>query len=283
MNTLNAALLLALAPTPSCAGDPGSPGAAIRPTQPSAPPLEREFDHSHARWTGLLQERVTAEGFDYAAVVADRASLDAYIAELQAVTPEELEGWTEEQRFAFWINVYNAYTIRKVVDNYPLKSIRKLSGAFGLKSVFDQEFIPMRAFHPDGKKDDLSLNDVEHGILRVQFEDARLHAAINCASVSCPPLRAEAFVADRLDEQLEEQMRGFVTDATRNRFDRDSGTMRISEIFKWFEEDFERDAGSVREYLIRFAPEDDREFLRKAKLRYLDYDWGLNEAKSAGR
>jgi len=164
-----------------------------------------------------------------------------------------------------------------VIDNYPLKSIRKLDGAFGLKGVFDKDFIPMKAHHPEGKDEELSLNDIEHGILRKKFRDARVHAAINCASKSCPPLRAEAFTAEKLDAQLDEQMRAFVNDPARNRIDPAKKELEISEIFKWFEEDFERDAKSVKEFLVRYVPPERAELVRNAKIRYLDYDWDLND------
>jgi hypothetical protein len=254
------------------------------PATPAAPlPLGAvnvDFDHEHARWTRILRASVRDGGFDYAGLKKDRTEFDAYTTELRAVTPEQLAGWNEKQRFAFWLNVYNAFCIRQVVDNYPLESIRDLDGAFGLNSVFKKEFIPMRPHHPDGKNDDLSLNDIEHEILRKRFKDARLHAAVNCASLSCPPLRNEAFVAARLYEQLEEQMRAFVADTTRNRIDPQGGKLRVSEIFKWFEEDFERDAESVKEFLIRFAPAEKAAFIRSTKLRYLDYDWALNDVSS---
>ena len=289
--TLSTLPLFALCAAPAlalaCAADEASPSPTVQATAEAAAPAaepsqqaQQAFDQAHGLWNELLKARVKGDSFDYGAVKKDPAKLNAYLRQLQAVTPAELKGWKKEERFAFWINVYNAYTIKKVVDNYPLDSIRDLSGAFGLKSVFDNEFIAMQAHHPDGKNDKLSLNDVEHEILRVRFKDARLHAAINCASFSCPPLRGEAFVASKLDKQLEEQMRAFVVDKKRNRFNRDKGRAEISEIFKWFKEDFERDAESIRGYLIRFAPEADAEFLRTAKLKYIDYDWDLNDVKS---
>jgi len=260
-----ALLALLLAPVPTAA-----------PRSLPAAQERRAFDQEHAAWSEILRACVRDGGFDYARLKADPAGLDAYLATLQAVTPAELEGWTREQRFAFWINVYNAFCVRKVIEHYPLKSIRKLDGAFGLTTVFEKAFIPMPAHHPDKKGTELALNDVEHKILRAQFKDARLHAAVNCASASCPPLRNEAFVAARLDAQLEEQMRAFVHDPQRNTLDPAKGELAVSEIFKWFAEDFERDAKSVAEYLARFAP-DKAAFLRGAKLRYRDYDWDLND------
>ena len=249
---------------------------ASAPREPASAPA---FDHSHALWTKVLQEHMRADLFDYEALKLDSADHEAYLKKLQAVTPEELASWNKQQRFAFWINAYNAWTIKKVVDNYPIKSIKKLGGAFGLKSVFDNKFIPMTPHHPGGKKDKLSLNAIEHDILRARFKDARVHAAINCASFSCPPLRNEPFVADRLGVQLDAQMRAFVIDPKRNIFDTQKNRLRLSEVFKWFAEDFERDAGSVREYILRFAPKDKHDFIRKAKIKYIDYDWDLNDAK----
>ena len=237
----------------------------------------RPFDQSHAAWSEVLRACVRDGGFDYALLKKDRTQFDGYVLSLTRVTPQELAGWTREQRFAYWINAYNAFTVQRVIDSYPLKSIRKLDGAFGITSVFEKPFIPLQAHHPDGKNEELALNDLEHKILRVQFKDARLHAAINCASVSCPPLRNEAFVAERLDAQLEAQMKAFVNDPTRNTLDAAGKKLAVSEIFKWFEEDFERDAKSVKEYLVRFAPPATHDFIRGAKLQYLAYDWDLND------
>jgi len=251
-------------------------------SEPAAAPSSRTvpqgaFDHSHAAWSEVLRACVHDGGFDYARLKADPARFQAYLAALHAVTPETLAGWNEKQRFAFWLNAYNAHCIQKVIENYPLKSIRKLDGLLGINTVFDDRFIPMRALDPRGKDQDLSLNDIEHEILRKKFKDARVHAAINCASASCPPLRAEAFTAERLEQQLAEQMRAFVNDPVRNHIDPAKKELAVSEIFKWFEEDFERDAKSVPEYLVRFSPPEKAEFIRTARLRYLDYDWDLND------
>lgn len=275
MNLLASSLFLALTPVTACAEPPQPSGASV--PAPAQESTTLPFDQQHTLWTNVLKKHVRNDDFDYAALKRDPAEFNAYLKQLHVVTPDELATWTKEQRFAFWINVYNAHTIELIVENYPLKTIRDLDRALGLKSVFDDEFIPMQAFHQDGKDDLLSLNDVEHGILRERFKDARLHAAVNCASISCPPLRGEAFLASKLDTQLEEQMRGFVNDPARNRLDAAAGQLQLSEIFKWFAEDFERDAGSVREYLLLFVPEEKAELVRQAKLRYLDYDWGLND------
>ncbi len=256
-----------------------APATALPPLPAHTEAQETSFDHEHAAWTAILAKHVRGDTFDYAALAKSRKGFDAYLASLASVTPEELARWTESQRYAFWINAYNAFTVEKIVDNLPLESIRKLDGWLGLSSVFDDEFIPLKAHHPEKKRDELSLNDIEHGILRPRFEDARVHAAVNCASASCPPLRAEAFVADRLEKQLDEQMRAFVRDTTRNRLDKGKKRLRLSSIFKWFQEDFVRDGKSLRGYLKLWLPESEHAFVDSAKIEYLDYDWDLNAPK----
>src|SRR5262245_6223986 len=109
---------------------------------------QEAFDHSHARWSAVLAGCVREDGVDYARLKAERAGLDAYLASLHAVTPAELAGWSQTQRFAFWINAYNAHCLQRVIDAYPLKSLRRLDGVGGMNTVFDKGFIPMRAHHP---------------------------------------------------------------------------------------------------------------------------------------
>ena len=285
MRLFAALAVLAAAPAVTCANptstpEPSAPAPVAAPApvepvtaEPAAAPVA-EFDHSHKVFDEILRATVKRDRLDYKKV--DRKKLDAYIGQLRGVTKAQLESWSREQRYAFWINVYNAHVIEIVLDNYPLESIKDIGGkVFG--QVWDKEFIKMNALHPKGDKDRLSLNDVEHEILRPRFKDARVHAAVNCASFSCPPLLAEAFVATKLEAQLDAQMKAFLVDTDRNRFDEKKGVVHASEIFKWFSEDFDRDAGSVREYMIEFAPADKKAFLKDAKIKYIDYDWSLND------
>jgi len=270
-----AALAVSVAVSLAGCADPVSSGAPALASEV----VSAEFDQSHALFDQVLGAHVQGDRFDYAKLKKDPQTFEAYLDALRAVTPKQLATWTKDQRHAFWINAYNAFTIKKVIAHYPLDSIKDLDRAFGLKSVFDDEFIKMPGHHPDGDDDMLSLNDVEHGILRPTFKDARVHAAINCASYSCPPLAPNAFTADKLDEQLERQMRAFVADAKRNRWNADKSRFEYSEIFDWFDEDFERDAGSVRAYLIRFAEPELAAKLKDAKLKSIDYDWSLNDVE----
>ena len=277
MTPLQGLALVALASTTPLA--PARPDAPVEPTAP-APLLqdgeqEEGFDHSHALWDGILREHVAGDRFNYRALKEDREDLDAYIDQLEAVTREEYDDWTRNQKYAFWINVYNAHVIQLIVDNYPVESIKDLGSVF--TQVWDIDYIELRAFHPEGRDRALTLNEVEHEILRPTFQDARVHAAVNCASIGCPPLFGRAFVAENLDRQLNIVIRFFLRDRRRNRFDRENNTVYLSSIFDWFAEDFERDEGSVKNYVIEYAPEGDYSWVRNARIRHLDYDWDLNE------
>jgi len=237
------------------------------------------FDQSHALWTKVLRAHVVGDRFDYAALKKDRADFDRYLTSLHAVTREELETWTRKQRFAFWINAYNAHAVALVLTEYPVDSIKEIGGWF--HPVWEQAFIDMPSLHPSGKPGKLSLDDIEHSILRPRFEDARVHAAINCASRSCPRLRDEAYVAERLDEQLDDAVARWLADPERNQFDREKSRARISRIFDWFEADFVRDGGSVLEWIATHGRDKELAWLTRSKidLGFLDYSWKLNDVR----
>ncbi len=245
-------------------------------------PLRAEgFDHEHKLWNEVVAAHVQGDRFDYAALKKDRATLDLYLKQLAAVTPKELEGWTREQRYAFWINAYNANCIALVSSNYPLASIKDIGNWFS--PVWDKRFIAMTALDPQGKGRKLSLTDIEHVILRPQFNDARVHAAINCASLSCPPLRNEAFVAERLEAQLDDSTRKWLADPSRNRFEPAKGRAQLSAIFDWFKGDFLREGG-VRAFVAKFGPAEHGDWLRsdaKLEISFLDYSWKLNDVVKA--
>ncbi len=261
----------------ACAVEPApAPSSASAATRPS----DAEHDPTYAEWTTILRDHVAGDRFDYAALKKESARLDAVLARLTVVTPTQLEGWSRDERMAFWINVYNAHAIKLVVDAYPIESIRDLGTL--LNKVWDKRFIDLPAFDPDGKGRKLSLDDVEHKILRPTFEDPRVHAAVNCASESCPALRAEAFTGKDLQRQLDEQTRAWLADPTRNRFEASEKRLRVSQIFDWFRKDFVDAAGSVPEWIAKYAPEKEATWLRATspdgvKLAYLDYSWKLND------
>jgi len=254
------------------------------------------FDHSHAAWDALVKRHVKlvdggkASQVRYADFARDRAALKAYLAEVSKVGEAEFGGWSKAQQMAFLINAYNAWTVELILTKYPdLKSIRDL-GNIVFNSPWKRKFFTLF-----GRES--YLDQVEHEILRKPgaYDEPRVHYAVNCASVGCPMLREEAFVAARLDAQLEEQARRFISDRTRNRFNPRTGKLEVSEIFKWFKEDWTSGyrgiggAGPVtsrEQYFARYAdlladsPADRRLVAEgKAPIAHLDYDWSLNDAR----
>lgn len=241
---------------------------------------ERPFDHTHAEWSRILAAHLRGEDFDYAALKRDSAPLDRYLASLQAVEPEAFAAWTREQRFAFWINAYNAHTVRRVVAGYPLKSIKDLGNLS--QTVWDQRTIPLAHLAPALERKLLSLNDIEHEILRPTFADPRIHAAVNCASKGCPRLLDHAYTTGVLDQQLEQMTARWLRDPARNRFDAETRTAHLSRIFEWYGNDFGKTPIERLAWIARYAPPEHRPWLtgrdaERVVIRYLDYDWALND------
>lgn len=244
----------------------------------AAPPSS--FDHGHAAWTVLLRAHVEPTGVDYAGFEQDRPALEAYLRTLEAVTPAQLAAFTREQRLAFWIDAYNAYTVHLVASKHPVPSIRNLGTLF--EKVWDKDFVPLGHLAPEQAGKRLSLSEIEELILRPRFEDARVHAALHRAARSGPALRPEAYVAERLAEQLDEAARAWLRDPNLNRFDRTATTVFLSELFRWHAADFARDAGSVQAWVARFAPADEASWIgraRRLEVRYLEFDWSLDAAR----
>ncbi len=235
--------------------------AAIRRNTNSSP-------INHERWDQLVKKHVKDDGFvDYKGFIRDSLELNRYLDQLSAVHPDD-KSWSRNEQMAYWINAYNAFTIRLIVRNYPVESIKDIKkGIAFVNSVWDIKFIKIQGFTYD-------LNNIEHNILRPVFKDARVHAAINCASYSCPRLRPEAYTPEKLDSQLEDGMKKFLADPLRNKITAEKA--EISEIFKWFKGDFDRDAGSLIAYINKFSTQ---KITDKTELKYLNYNWTLNEAK----
>jgi hypothetical protein len=231
------------------------------------------FDHSHAAWDGLLRRHVVlleggkASQLRYAGIAQERAVLRQYLEGLSRVGEAEFQAWSRAQQMAFLINAYNAYTGEKILTRYPdLRSIWDFGKFFG--NPFRDEFFSLL-----GRK--ASLDAIEHGILRKRYAEPRIHFALNCASVGCPMLREEAYVAPRLEQQLEEQTVRFLSDRSRNRYR--EGRLEVSMIFDWFREDFEpREA-----FLLRYAALLGVPVGARPRLAFLDYDWSLNDSRSS--
>ena len=276
-----------LAPTPAPALLLGLSLACSGAAPPDLTPLsvqaaraEAEFDHTHALWSEVLAAHVEGDLLDYRALREDPAKLERYLARLQAVTLDDFREWTRARRFAFWVNAYNAYTVRRVVEGYPVDSIKDLGSV--ARSVWDQRFVPLGGLAPELGRELLSLNDVEHELLRPTFEDPRIHAAVNCASISCPPLQDHAYTAGVLEQELDQVTRAWLADPARNRFDAETRTAHLSRIFDWYGGDFGKTKGERLAWIARYAPREHRAWLSDSDpddvtIRYLEYDWALND------
>ncbi len=248
------------------------------------------FDHSHAAWTALLRQHVRllrggqATQVDYAGLAAERASggsrLKAYLDSLSAVGAAAFAAWPRAERQAFLINAYNAFTVTLILTRYPdLKSIKDIGGLLG--NPWKPRWIALLG----GKR---SLDDIEHAMLRKRgdYDDPRVHFAVNCASIGCPALREEAYVATRLDAQLDDQALRFMSDRTRNRYHVARGRLELSKIFDWYGEDFRlghRGLTSLPAFAARYADQladgpADRARVRAGTvdIAFADYDWALN-------
>jgi len=220
---------------------------------------------SHEQWDRLLRDHVSPDGsVDYRGLLENREALQSYLDLLATHHPNDAH-WTDAEQMAYWINAYNAFTVQLILDHYPLKSIKDIKkGLPMINSVWDIKFIDI-----EGQTYD--LNNIEHSILRKQFDEPRIHFAINCASVSCPVLLNEAYTADRLEAQLESQAIAFISDPSRNRISPDK--LELSKIFSWFKGDFTHH-GSLREFIAQYSEVDIRD---DARIDFLPYNWNLNE------
>jgi len=225
-------------------------------------------DPAHAAWSTILARWVDDGRVDYAGLQRDgQPALSAYLGTLSGACGADYEKWTRAERLAFWINAYNAFTVRLILDHYPIASIRKIGWLPG--AAFRERFIPM----PGLKGEVISLNDIEHATLRSAFREPRIHFALVCAARSCPPLRSEAYRSADLEAQLDDQGRRFLGDGSRNRVDSERKTLYLSSIFQWFRGDFESTGVSLASYVGRYLGPEVGDFA----VRFLDYDWQLND------
>jgi len=250
----------------------------------------QSFDHSHAPWTRLLQQHVVllqsgnASQVRYAGLLAQREELKRYLQTLSSVSRSGFETFSKAQQMAFLINAYNAFTVELILTRYPrLKSIKDLG------SLFSNPWKPRWIALLGGT---VSLDDIEHGLLRQRgvYDDPRIHFAVNCASVGCPMLREEAYVAERLEQQLNQQTRRFLADRTRNRWNAKSARLELSRIFDWYAEDFRLGHQGIHslhglmamhaEVLADSDADRARILSSPGAITFLDYDWALNDAKA---
>ncbi|MBI4585973.1 MAG: DUF547 domain-containing protein [Planctomycetes bacterium] len=231
------------------------------------------FDHTHALYGKVLQQFLKGDRVDYKALKAGPADLNAYLDRLAAVKEEEFKKWSQSEQIAFLINLYNAATLSLIIDHYPVKSIKEIGGFFS--GPWSQATV--RVF---GKT--ATLGHLEHGMLRANYEEPRIHFAVVCASIGCPPLHAEPYTADKLEKQFDEQARAFLAAKDKNSIDVQKRVANLSPIFKWFEKDFLKKAKSVTAAIQPYvAPEAAAELAKgDFKIKYTEYDWNLNDTGS---
>lgn len=224
------------------------------PTVDYAPePVETPQSVSHEIWDQLLQKYVSNTGkVNYNGLKGEMSQLDSYIKLLSSTYPNG--EWSRKEQLAYWINVYNANTVKLILLNYPLKSITDLG------KPWDKQFINVG-------KISYSLNQIENEIIRPIFQEPRIHFAVNCAAKSCPPLLNEAFTPEKLNNQLDKQTRAFINSSANNIA---AGKVEVSKIFDWYGEDF----GELIAYLNKYASIPIHE---SAKISFREYDWALNE------
>lgn len=263
-------------------------------TVPDSIALAPVEEFTYAMYDEVLRNHVDDRGFvNYRALKQNRAPLDAFVAQMGAVSRPELDGWPESERLAFWINAYNAITLAYIIDHYPIEKGGLISGALYPANSIRQISGVWDKLSTRVAGEMVTLDAIEHSILRKQFSEPRIHFAIVCASVGCPPLRNEAFVADRLEEQLSDQTRQFLAHPDRFRIDRDAKKVYLSPIFDWFGKDFvpgfspaagafaphDEKLRAVLNFVAGEVSEADAAYLRNERYRieFSDYDWSLNE------
>ena len=240
------------------------------------------FDHQHKAFDLLLKKAVFKTGattqVDYLALRQDRSGLEAYLRTLSAVKRVDLEKWNQNEQLAFWINAYNAFTLKVIIDHHSpdkkLRSIRKIGSLF--RNTWNLSFFKMLG-------EDFTLDRIEKKEIIGGFNEARIHFAVNCASIGCPALSRDAYSAPALNDQLELAATGFLSDRTRNLYNLKKKKLCVSKIFDWYEKDFVRDAcyGSVKKFVAPRISDDPN--VQAALLRddievdFTDYNWNLNE------
>ena len=234
-----------------------------------ARPASAELDQTHAAFDKILQTNVNAKGANYAALKKDPAPLDAYLKSLADVSDSEFKSWSSDQQMAMLINLYNAATLKLVADHYPVKSIKDIGGSAG---PWKQAVVDLL-----GKKQ--TLDYLENNILRPNYNDPRIHFAINCASIGCPALRSSAYRPDKLSSQLDEETRAFLSATSKNRVDAKNKTLYLSPIFDWFKSDFVKKSGSVEKFIAPYLTAADKKVVLGGGLsiKSTDYSWSLNK------
>ncbi len=230
---------------------------------------QSKFDHS--TFDGLLKKHVDADGWvNYEGIIKDKEILNSYLDQVRE-NPPDVKTWSRNEQLAYWINAYNAFTLDLVTKHYPLQSIKDIGSKIQIPFVispWDKKFIYIK-----GRKR-MDLNNIEHGIIRKKFNEPRIHFAVNCASYSCPVLRNEAYVSDKLDSQLDEQARKFINDPRRNKITPESA--KLSKLFSWYGGDFTKET-NLKAFIAKYS---NVEVTKSTMVSYLKYQWQLNSVQN---
>ncbi|MBI4845508.1 MAG: DUF547 domain-containing protein [Candidatus Omnitrophica bacterium] len=225
--------------------------------------FEADTVFDNALYRQLLSKYLDRECVDYKGIQKDPALLYAYLKQISSLHPELFAQFSAKEQMALYINAYNAFTIKAVVDHYPVVSVRKIPG------IWDKiEFVFAR------KK--ITLDEIEDKIMRPELKDPRTRFALVCAAKGCPALNAEPFNADNLDIMLENSAINFLNDASKNLLDKQNNVLYLSAVFKWFKDDF----GEVIPFISKYLPQEEVNFIRinKPAIKF-QYDWNLNDKK----
>lgn len=224
---------------------------------------------SHTSYDGLLQKYVDEKGMvDYKGLGKERPKLKSYLKMIESNPPQK--SWTENEKLAYWINAYNAFTLELILDNYPVKSIKDIGATIKIPFVntpWDIKFINIG-------DEEYDLNNLEHGIIRKEFEEPRIHFALVCAAVSCPKLQSRAYLPERLDAQLTKAAKDFLADPKKNEIKNGKKAV-LSKLFNWYGGDFTKKL-SLEEYINQYS---ETQLSKGADIDWKDYDWALNEQK----
>jgi hypothetical protein len=269
---------LVLITATGCGGGPTTLlGREASPTPVAATAPQPPLDPGP--FNAVLRKVVDGQGLvDYATLQRDPAQLDRYIQALGTLAPERFDSWSEADQIALLINAYNALTLRSIIDHDPIRpSIKAIPGVW-----------KFRRHQLMGRS--LTLDAIEHEILRREYNEPRIHAALVCAAISCPPLRREAFTGPALDRQLEDQTNRWLASPVGLTIDRAAGTVQISSIFQWFAQDWHRadpkaaavpshpKESAVLRFIARHRPAEEQALILAGdyRLAYLPYNWDLN-------
>jgi hypothetical protein len=252
-----------------------------------------KYNFDHQPYDSLLQKFVDEKGLvNYGALKSNQSLLQRYLENLQKLNYDEFQLWSREQKMAFWINAYNAVTLAGIIKNYPIEYGNLISRArFPKNSIrqiggfWDAVFIQIM-------KQDISLNEIEHEILRKKYQDPRIHAVLVCAAIGCPILENRAFYPENLDDRLDEANRHFINNPDKVKLDKEKNILYLSSIMDWYKQDYplsstanefykhyDEDIRGVIEFVLRYMDEDKKDYIlaNRPNVKFLDYDWTLNE------